>query len=264
MVVSGASPTARASDLPVTFDFLKRKPEDEEPESRGLPSPDLLTEEPPAADYEQRLIFRARSSKGVRFASGEGSMGTLPRMLEEFSKSAIELVSPLEPQFADANPSVMRTIEASQWLNAHHQRTPITRYGLYIFETLDAIDPAYESVAIALIDGEVDSAGYPDYTGIVAAIVGYWDEVTGDQMVRAIVGWGGRGVRGDTERSATKALGGMLAVIVASKGAAELVELERPLPPDSGMGLVCPHCQYSQVGRSAFFCLKCRTRMIRG
>ena len=50
-------------------------------------------------------------------------------------------------------------------------------------------------------------AGYPDYTGIVGAVASYWDEVTGDQMVRGIVGWGGKGVRGDTERNATRAPG---------------------------------------------------------
>lgn len=249
----------------MTFDFLKRKPDAEgPPESRGLPDPGVLTEEPPAADYEHKMTYRARSSKGVRFAPGEGSMTQLPLMLEQFSKSPIELVSPLEPQFADASPVAMRTIEASQWLNAHHHLSPITRYGLTIFETVDAIDLAYESVAVTLLDGSLDSGGYPDYTGILGAIVAYWDEVTGDQMVRGLVGWGGKGVRGDTERKATRTLGSMLVAIVASRGAVELVELERPLPPDSGMGLVCPRCNFSQVGKSAFFCNKCGMRMLRG
>ena len=249
----------------MSFNFLKRKPDEQAPPvSRGLPDPGILTEEPPAADYEFKMTYRARSSKGVRFAPSESSMSALPRMLEEFNQSPIELVEPLEPQFAEANPTVMRTIEASQWLNAHHHRSPITRYALTIFETLDAVDLAYESAAITLIDGTLDSGGFPDYTGILGAVVAYWDEVTGDQMVRALVGWGGKGVRGDTERTATRTLGSMLVSIVASRGALELVELDRPLPPDSGMGLVCPHCQYSQVGRGAFFCNKCGMRMLRG
>lgn len=248
----------------MTFDFLKRKPDVAKPESRGLPDPGLLTEEPPAADYEMKLTFRARSSKGVRFAPGEGSIDALPRMLEEFNKTPIEVVEPLDPQFSDANPTVMRTIEASQWLNAHHHRAPVTRHGLMVLETLDAVDPAYESVAVTLLDGTLDSAGYPDYTGIIGAIAAYWDEVTGDQIVRGIVGWGGKGVRGDTERNATRTLSSILVAIVASRGAVELVELERPLPPDSGMGLVCPHCQFAQVGRGAFFCPKCGMRMLRG
>jgi hypothetical protein len=250
----------------VTFDFLKRKSEDtpEPVQSRGLPDPGILTEEPPAEDYELKITYRARSSKGVRFAPGEGSVAALPLMLEQFSKSPIELIEPLDPQFAEANPAVMRTIEASQWLNAHHHRSPVTRYGLMVLETLDAVDPAFESIAISLFDGTLDSGGYPDYTGVVGAVASYWDEVTGDQMVRGIVGWGGKGVRGDTERTATRILSGLLVAIVSSRGAAELVELDRPLPPDSGAGLVCPHCHFAQVGKSAFFCPKCGMRLLRG
>lgn len=250
----------------MTFDFLKRKPEPAaaRPRSLGLPDPGVLTEEPPAEDYELKLTYRARSSKGVRFRPGEGSVAALPLMLQEFARSPIELIEPLDPQFADAAPSVMRTIEASQWLNAHHQRSPVTRYGLMVLESLDAVDPAYESIAMTLLDGSLDSGGYPDYTGIVGAVASYWDEVTGDQMVRGIVGWGGRGVRGDTERSATRFLSSILVAIVSSRGATEVVELERPLPPDSGSGLVCPHCHFAQVGRSAYFCPKCGMRLLRG
>ncbi len=249
----------------MTFDFLKRK--NAEPETAkplGLPDIGLLTEEPPAEDYELKLTYRARSSKGVRFAPGEGSVTALPMMLEQFAKTPIELIEPLDPQFAEANPVVMRTIEASQWLNAHHHRSPVTRYGLMVLETLDAIDPAFESIAICLLDGTLDSAGFPDYTGIIGAVASYWDEVTGDQMVRGIVGWGGKGVRGDTERNASRILGGMLVAIVSTRGATELVDLDRPLPPDSGAGLVCPHCHFAQVGKSAFFCPKCGMRLLRG
>ncbi|MGD8486665.1 MAG: hypothetical protein PVH07_08520, partial [Chloroflexota bacterium] len=249
----------------MTFDFLKRNKPQPEQQLRpvGLPDPGVLTEEPPAEDYEVKLTYRARSSKGVRFAPGEGSVAALPQMLEEYAKTPIELIEPLDPQFADANPSVMRTIEASQWLNAHHHRSPVTRYGLQVLETLDAIDPAFESIAMCLLDGDLDAGGYPDYTGIIGAVASYWDEVTGDQMVRGIVGWGGKGVRGDTERNATRLLGGILVAVVGSRGAAELVELDRPLPPDSGTGLVCPHCQFAQVGKSAFFCPKCGMRLLR-
>lgn len=250
----------------MTFDFLKRKKDEPVagPPSMGLPDPGILTEEPPAEDYELKLTYRARSSKGVRFAPGEGSVAALPMMLAQFAKSPIEIVEPLDPQFADANPAVMRTIEASQWLNAHHHRAQITRHGLMVLETLNAVDPAFETIAICLLDGEVDAAGYPDYDGIVGAVASYWDEVTGDQMVRGVVGWGGRGVRGDTERNATRLLSGILVAIVGSRGAAEVVELDRPLPPDSGAGLICPHCHFAQVGKSAFFCPKCGMRMLRG
>lgn len=250
----------------MTFDFLKRKTDEPtaDPKSMGLPDPGILTEEPPAEDYELKLTYRARSSKGVRFAPGEGSVATLPMMLEQFSRTPIELIEPLDPQFAEANPAIMRTIEASQWLNAHHHRSPVTRHGLMVLEMLDAVDPAFESVALCLLEGTLDAAGYPDYTGVVGAVASYWDEVTGDQMVRGIVGWGGRGVRGDTERNATRILGRILVSIVSTRGAAEVVDLDRPLPPDSGAGLVCPHCHFAQVGKSAFFCPKCGMRLLRG
>ena len=57
---------------------------------------------------------------------------------------------------------------------------------------------------------------------------------------------------------------GALGLEAASRGAAEVVELDRPLPPDSGTGLVCPHFQFAQVGKSAFFCPKCGMRLLRG
>ncbi len=249
----------------MTFDFLRRKKDEPAgPQSMGLPDIGILTEEPPAEDYELKLTYRARSSKGVRFAPGEGSVAALPMMLAQFTMTQIDVVEPLDPQFADANPAVMRTIEASQWLNAHHHRPPITRHGLVVLETLNAVDPAFETIAISLLDGEVDAAGYPEFDAIIGAVASYWDEVTGDQMVRGIVGWGGRGVRGDTERNATRLLSGILVAIVSSRGAAEVVELDRPLPPDSGAGLICPHCHFAQVGKSAFFCPKCGMRMLRG
>jgi hypothetical protein len=94
--------------------------------------------------------------------------------------------------------------------------------------------------------------------------VAFWDEVTGDQILRGIVGWGGRGLRGDSERTAVKMLGGILASILASQGAVGIAEVERPLPPEAGGGLVCAHCQFAQVGRTAFFCPKCGMRMLRG
>ena len=74
----------------MTFDFLRRKPEaqgaPQRPRSMGLPDPGVLTEEPPAEDYELKLTYRARSSKGVRFRPGEGSVAALPRMLEEHTR----------------------------------------------------------------------------------------------------------------------------------------------------------------------------------
>ena len=250
----------------MTFDFLKRKNEPKaQPKSMGLPDPGILTEEPPAEDYELKLTYRARSSKGVRFAPGEGSVATLPLMLEQFNKTPIELIEPLDPQFADANPAVMRTIEASQWLNAHHHRSPVTRYGLMVLETLDAIDPAFESIAICLLDGDLDSAGYPDYTGIVGAVASYWDEVTGDQMVRGIVGWGGKGVRGDTERNATQvpelASSWPSWALAAQPRSSSWTGRCHPIPARAWSARTAIS---HRSGKSAFFCPKCGMRLLRG
>ena len=226
--------------------------------------PGLMTDEPEAEDYELKLTYRAKSSKGVRMAPGQSSTARLPSMLMEYARSEIEIVEPLPPQFADAVPQITRTIEASQWLNAHHSRSPVTRHALMVFETLDAIDPAFESAAITLLHGERDARGYPDFDGILGGVVAFWDEVTGDQILRGIVGWGGRGLRGDSERTAVRMLGGILASILSTQGAVGIAEVERPLPLEGGGGLVCAHCQFAQVGRTAFFCPKCGMRMLRG
>jgi hypothetical protein len=247
----------------VSFSFLKRRKEPDQKAPQPF-DPGLLSEEPEAEDYELKLIYRAKSSKGVRMAPGAGAVARLPQMLAELARSEIELVEPLDPQFAEAVPQITRTIEASQWLNAHHARSPITRHALMVFESLDAIDPAFESAALTMLAGERDARGYPDFDGILGGVVSYWDEVTGDQIVRGLVGWGGRGVRGDSERMAIRLLGGILAGILASQGAVGIAEVERPLPTERGGGLVCAHCQFAQVGHSAFFCPKCGMRMLRG
>ena len=55
-------------------------------------------------DYELKLTYRARSSKGVRFKPGEGSVAALPLMLEEFARTPIELVDPREPEVQQPSP----------------------------------------------------------------------------------------------------------------------------------------------------------------
>jgi hypothetical protein len=241
--------------------FLKRKRREPPPPTRG---PSLLAEDPEAEDYEVKLTYRAKSSKGVRMAAAPGAVERLPVMLTGFAKTRPELVPALDTSFAQAAPTITHTIEATQWLNAHHERSPITRHALMVFESLDAIDPAFESMALALLSGELDSGGYPDYDGILGGIVSYWDELTGDMVVRGIVGWGGRGIRGDTERNAMKLLGGLLANILATQGAMGIAEVARPMPREGGGGLVCPHCQFAPGHERAFFCPKCGMRLLRG
>ena len=101
-----------------------------------------------------------------------------------------------------------RPSEAMQWLNAHHVHSPITRHALVVLESIDAVDLAFDTFVCALLDGEVDTSGYPEYNAIVGGVAAHWDEATGDMICRAVVGWGGKGVRGDTDRIGAKLLGG--------------------------------------------------------
>lgn len=245
------------------LDFLKRgsgKPQDPQP----APAMDVLSETPEAEDYELKLTYRAKSSHGVRLRGGSGAVARLPAMLQGFARTEPELVEPLDVLYQDASPRIVRVTEATQWLNAHHQRLPITRHTLMVLESLDAVDPAFEAMALGLLSGEVDTAGYPDYDAVVGGVVSHWDEVTGDQIVRGVVGWGGRGMRGDTERTAVKTLAGLLANILATQGAMGIAEVERPVPQAGGGGLVCPHCHFASAHERAFFCPKCGMRMLRG
>ena len=107
----------------MTFDFLKRKKDEPDaPRSTGLPDPGILTEEPPAEDYELKLTYRARSSKGVRFAPGEGSVAALPHMLEEFAKTPIELIEPWVGRLAHADRKLRAIVKRSQSFRSRRLR----------------------------------------------------------------------------------------------------------------------------------------------
>ena len=83
----------------------------------------------------------------------------------------------------------------------------MTRHALVVLESIDAIDLAFDTFVCALLDGEVDTSGYPEYNAVVGGVASHWDEATGDMIVRAVVGWGGKGVRGDTDRIGSRLLG---------------------------------------------------------
>ena len=84
------------------------------------------------------------------------------------------------------------------------------------------LDLAFDTFVVSLLDGETDTSGYPEYNAIVGGVASHWDEATGDMIVRALVGWGGKGVRGDTDRTATKILSGLLTNVLASQYAVGL------------------------------------------
>jgi hypothetical protein len=221
-------------------------------------------EEVVAQDFALKLYYAGKSSEGVRMRAGPRALAELPGMLIGFAKSDTEVVDPLPLEFSQAMPLIARPSEAMQWLHAHHELSPITRHALVVLESIDAIDLAFDTFACALLDGETDTSGYPEYNAIVGGVASHWDESTGDMVVRAVVGWGGRGVRGDTDRIGQKILAGVLGNVLGSQHAMGLTAVDRPVPAAGRGGLVCAHCGFASAHERAFYCPKCGMRMLRG
>ena len=189
-----------------------------------------MPEEVVAQDFQLKLYYAGKTSEGVRMRAGPQAMTELPMMLVGLARAEIEVVEPLPIEFSQATPTIVRPSEAMQWLNAHHVHSPITRHALVVLESIDAVDLAFDTFVCSLLDGEVDTSGYPEYNAVVGGVAAHWDEATGDMIGRAVVGWGGRGVRGDTDRIGAKLLGGILTNILANQYAMGLTAVERPMP----------------------------------
>ncbi len=217
-----------------------------------------------AQEYQLKLYYAGKSSAGVRFKAGPRTIDEIPTMLAGIATSDVELVEPLPLEFSQATPSIAHPSEAMQWLNAHHASSPITRHALVVLESIDAIDLAFDAFACGLLAGETDTSGYPEYSAIVGGVASHWDESNGDLVLRAVVGWGGRGVRGDTDRTGTRILGGLLTNILANQFSMGLTALERQLPAAGRGGLVCAHCGFASAHERAFYCPKCGMRLLRG
>jgi hypothetical protein len=253
----------------VPLDFLKRKNSGdaaaaEAAAAQAQSSAGLLQEEVVAQEFQLKLYYAGKTSEGVRMKTGPQAMVELPSMLVGLANSEIELVEPLPIEFSEAMPTIARPSEAMQWLNAHHVHSPITRHALVVLESIDAIDLAFDTFVCAMLDGEVDTSGYPEYNAIIGGVAAHWDEATGDMICRAVVGWGGRGVRGDTDRIGTKLLAGILTNILANQYAMGLTAVERPMPAAGRGGLVCAHCGFASAHERAFYCPKCGMRLVRG
>lgn len=246
--------------------FLKRKTEPTPKTAVPAPAPTRSgpPEEVVAQDFALKLYYAGKSSEGVRMRAGPRALGELPTMLIGFAKSDVEIVEPLPLEFAQAMPQIARPSEAMQWLHAHHELSPITRHALVVLESIDAVDLAFDTFACALLDGETDTSGYPEYNAIVGGVASHWDEATGDMIVRAVVGWGGRGVRGDTDRIGAKILAGILGNVLGSQHAMGLTSVDRPVPAAGRGGLVCAHCGFASGHERAFYCPKCGMRLLRG
>ncbi len=241
------------------LEFLKRKGR---ADVRQAPPP--IPEDAPAQEYILKLYYAGKSTEGVRLKAGPHALAELPSMLAGLAKSEIEVVDPLPIEFGAAAPTIIRSSEAMQWVNAHHGLGPITRHALFVLESIDAIDMAYDTLAVALLDGEVDTSGYPEYSAVVGGVASHWDEGTGDMLVRAVVGWGGRGVRGDTDRIAARGLAGLFQNILANEHALGIASPDRPVPAAGRGGVVCAHCSFASAHERAFYCPKCGMRLLRG
>ena len=249
------------------LEFLKRKGGDADKAASAQPQPAVpsgLPEEVVAQDFQLKLYYAGKSTEGVRMRAGPQAMAELPRMLEGLTRHRVEVVDPLPLEFAQAVPVIARPSEAMQWLNAHHELSPVTRHALVVLESIDAVDLAFDTFVCSLLDGETDTAGYPEYNAIVGGLASHWDEATGDMIVRGVVGWGGRGVRGDTDRIASRILAGILTNILASQYAMGLTAVDRPVPAAGRGGLVCAHCGFASGHERAFYCPKCGMRLLRG
>jgi hypothetical protein len=249
----------------VPLEFLKRRGDGEKSAPSSEPAPPTgMPEEVVAQDFQLKLYYAAKSSEGVRMRGDPRMLAELPDMLAGLTRNPIELVEPLAMEFAQAVPQIVRPSEAMQWLNAHHQLSPVTRHALVVLESVDAIDMAFDTFACALLDGETDTSGYPAYNAVVGGVASHWDEATGDMIVRGVVGWGGRGVRGDTDRIGQRILSGILTNVLANRHAMGLTAVDRPVPAAGRGGLVCAHCGFASGHERAFYCPKCGMRLLRG
>jgi hypothetical protein len=251
----------------VPLEFLKRKGATERSATAAVPVPTAsvsLPEEVIAQEYQLKLSYAGKSSEGVRMRTGPNAMAELPSMLVGLAKSDVEVVDPLPIEYSEAAPVMSRPSEAMQWLNAHHAQSAVTRHALVVLESIDAIDLAFDTFVCTLLDGEVDTSGYPDYSAIVGGVASHWDEANGDMIVRAVVGWGGKGVRGDTDRIGTRILSGILTNVLANQYALGITAIERPVPAAGRGGLVCAHCGFASAHDRAFYCPKCGMRLLRG
>jgi hypothetical protein len=249
----------------VPLDFLKRRGGEPDAESGyvlgGVP---VLPEEVIAQEFQLKLYYAGKSSEGVRMKAGPRTMSELPGMLAGIARSEVEVVEPLPIEYSHAAPHIARSTEAMQWLNAHHDRSPITRHALVVLESIDAIDLAFDTFVCALLAGETDTSGYPDYNAVVGGVASHWDEATGDMICRGVVGWGGRGARGDTDRVGSRILTSLLTNILASHSSQGLTAVERPVPAAGRGGVVCAHCGFASAHERAFYCPKCGMRLLRG
>ena len=235
--------------------FLRRRKQEVEPP----PPPTPYIEEITAQEYSLKLAFLARSSDGLRLPADPRMKTMLPSVVEPLADGPVEVIEPVSHGLAEAAPTIERIPELQQWIQERSALSPIARHALYVLESTDAVDMTVDSLACALLHGETDTSGYPDYTAIVGGLASHWDELSGDLIVRAIVGWGGKGQRGDTERTARRLLSSLYQQVRATGHSLGAATATRPTTGPEHGGSVCRHCGF-ESGTDAFYCPKCGMR----
>jgi hypothetical protein len=232
--------------------------------SRAIAPAARVSLPPDTLEFEEaslRQHYQSMSSHGVRMPHTDDVPALLPKLLEGFA-TQVELIEPLDESFQDAAPQLLRPQVALQWINAHHSRSQVGRFAIYVLESLDAIDLAYETFAVTLLYGDLDGEGFPRFDAIVGGPISFWDEASGDLIVRMALCWGGEGVKGDTQRVAQRLLARLMSNMLASQNATELGRVERPVAVVGQERAACPHCGFRQIDRRAHYCPKCGLRMV--
>jgi hypothetical protein len=247
----------------VPLSFLKRGSAPVATPTNGSrrPSPLALPEEVTAQELSLKLTYIGKMSEGVRLKAGPEALRELPDILGGLALSHVETIEPRPVELADAAPVISHAAEASQWLHAHNNATPIARHALVVLESIGAVDVSFETFVVSMLHGEIDTSGYPEYNAIVGGVASHWDESTGDMIARGIVGWGGKGVRGDTDRIGTRILTSLLKNILGSRYAVGLTSVDRPAAAAGRGGVTCGHCGFNLAHTRAMYCPKCRQRL---
>src|SRR6185503_7212784 len=236
--------------------FLRRRKQEVEPP----PPPTPYIEEITAQEYSLKLAFLARSSDGLRLPADPRMKTMLPSVVEPLADGPVEVIEPVSHELAEAAPTIERIPELQQWIQERSALSPIARHALYVLESTDAVDMTVDSLAIALLNGETDTSGYPDYAAIVGGLASHWDELSGDLIVRAVVGWGGKGQRGATERTGRRLLSSLYQQVRATGHSLGSAAATRATTGPEHGGSVCAHCGF-ESGTGAFYCPKCGMRM---
>ena len=240
--------------------FLRRN---RDKEAQAPPPPTPVYEEISAQQFSLKLTFMARSSDGLRLPADPRMQSMLPGVVEPLALGPVEVLEPVSPELAEAAPTIERLPQLQQWIEARSTISPVAQHALYVLESTDALDMTVDTFACALLHGEVDTSGYPDYNAIVGGLASHWDELSGDLIVRAVIGWGGKGLRGDTERIGQRLLSSLYQQVRATGHSLGAAAAARATSIGERGGAICEHCGF-ESGTGAFYCPKCGMRMARG